>query len=209
MKLSAGVVLAAGRGVRFGTAKQYERLSGRTLVAVAVELVKHCCDPVVLVLPEGGTWEDSTVSQVVTGGATRIDSLKSALEVLPSGSEILVVHDCIRPLAQLQTLRNVIDAVAGGADAAIPVWQTPDVIKRLRPDGTLEQVGREGYVIAQGPIACRFDVLCRALAQAHVDVVEETHAIERVGGRVVAVAGDPWSHHVVDRKDLEYVRRLN
>jgi len=93
-------------------------------------------------------------------------------------------------------------------DAAVPGWTSPDVIKRVKPDGSLEHIGREEFLIVQGPIACRLSTLRQAIETVTENIVEETEAIERIGGRVVAVEGNSWSHHVVDAKDLDYIARI-
>lgn len=206
---TAGIVLAAGSGARFGTAKQFETLAGVPLLDRAIALLTGLCRPIVLALPPNVESGVSVGAQVLTstGGATRLQSLARALAQLPEDAEIVVVHDCARPLANRATVTALVDAVCQGADAAVPAWQSPDVVKRRHADGSLTHVGRDDLVIVQSPYACAVARLRTALAR-FPDVVEETEAIERAGGRVVPVPGDPWSHHVVTRRDLERFERL-
>ncbi len=208
-----GIVLAAGSGRRFGAPKQFQALAGRTLVDRALDLLRAPCETLVLALPDGVAWSGCQ-DLTVCGGAGRLDSLASALQVLPARpgagrhADVVVIHDCARPLARAETVTRLIEAVRAGADAAVPAWEPPDVIKRRRRDGSLEHVGREGYLIVQSPYACAVTSLREALGAGCTDVVEETEAIARLGGRVVAIAGDPWSHHVVEPRDLVYAARL-
>ncbi len=204
----AGIVLAAGKGERFGMLKQFEMVGGRRLVDRAISLLKKKCSSVVLVLPKGVDWSGAEVNAHVKGGSSRVDSLAKGLAALPENADIVVVHDCARPLADVLLIESLLQAVQSGADAAVPGWVSPDVIKRVKPDGSLEHVGREEFVIVQGPIACRLSTLRLALKTVTENLVEETEAIERIGGRVVAVQGNSWSHHVVDAKDLEYIARI-
>lgn len=90
----------------------------------------------------------------------------------------------------------------------MPCWPSPDTIKRLRDDGTIEHVGREGFLIGQTPMGYRASVLRSVLAYADDRVVEETIEFERLGHRFVAVPGDRWSHHLVDQTDLARFERL-
>lgn len=230
-----GVVLAAGSGRRYGALKQFQPLAGQALVDRALGLLREFCEILVLALPEGSAWP-GVQDLTVTGGPSRLETLASALRALPgagspgsdkssdnfsgkssdnsSGSsfgravDVVVVHDCARPLARTGTVLQLIEAVRAGADAAVPAWEPPDVIKRRRSDGSLEHVGREGYLIVQSPYACALPGLRRALTAAPADVVEETEAIARLGGRVVAIPGDPWSHHIVAPRDLVNAGRL-
>jgi 2-C-methyl-D-erythritol 4-phosphate cytidylyltransferase len=208
-KAVAGVVLAGGRSERFGELKQFVTIDGTRLVDRAVRLVSVICRPVMLVLPDGIAWTGPTVDAVVTGGSTRVESLRNAIRVLPSDTDIVVVHDSVRPLATIEVLERAVAAIRNGADAAVPIWVPNDVIKHVRGDGTLEHVGREGFAVAQSPSAYRYSTLFRALASLTKPVPsEESEAVERVGGRVVGVRGDRWSQHVVEPRDLQLLARL-
>jgi 2-C-methyl-D-erythritol 4-phosphate cytidylyltransferase len=202
------IVLAAGRGDRFGGGKPFAVVAGQRLVDRAVELVTPQCGPPVLALPAGMAWDGPPVAAVVEGGASRTDSTRRALAALPPEVEGVVLHDVVRPLAAAAQIRALIDALAEGADAAVPIWTPPDTVKRIRDDGTVEHLGREGLGIAQSPMAFRVAMLRRVFAETSGDAVEETVGVERLGGRVVAVPGDPWSHHVVEPRDVELLGRL-
>ena len=204
----AGIVLAAGKGERFGAPKQFQNLGGQRLVDRAIALLSVKCSPVVLVLPKAMVWSGPDVDDCVEGGTSRVRSLANGLAALPVDTDTVIVHDCARPLAEGALIDRLVEAIQFGADAAVPGWTSPDVIKRKNPDGSLEHIGREEFVIVQGPTAYRFSMLKKALEIVAENLVEESEAIERIGGRVVAVQGDSWSHHVVDERDLEYAEKI-
>lgn len=204
----AGVVLAAGRGERFGTHKQYALLGGERLVDRAVRLLLRVTDLVVVVLPHGHAWDGSPIHTTVAGGASRTESLRQAMQALPEDVELVVVHDVIRPLATPRVVRDLLDAVASGADAAMPVWSPPDSLKVMHEDGRITHAGRDEFVVAQGPTAFRAAALRRMFDELSEIPIEETVGIERIGGRVVGVPGDRWSHHVVEPRDLQLMERL-
>ena len=204
----AAIVLAAGRGTRFGQPKYSATLRGQRIVDRAVDLVRPLCRDVVVVLPPGHSWDGDPVDGVAMGGATRTESLRAALPLLRPDVEVVVAHDCVRPLASVDQVEAVIAAVLAGADAAIPVWQSPDTIKRLRQDGSIEHLGREGILVAQSPMAYRRATLMKVFETLEDVPLEETIGIERIGGRVVPVAGDRWSQHLVDQRDLRMFERL-
>jgi len=204
----AAVVLAAGGGERFGTPKQYALLAGERLIDRAVRFARRFTDVVVVVLPGGHAWEGPAVHAAVAGGSSRTESLRNGMKVLPNGAELVLVHDVVRPLATAGIVPKLLEAIDAGADAAVPVWPLPDTLKELHEDGRLTHVGREGLVVAQSPIAFRTLTLSRMFDELPEIPIEETVGIERIGGRVAGVPGDPWSHHVVEPRDLALMERL-
>ena len=148
------------------------------------------------------------MSGVATGGATRTESLRAAMPLLRPDVEVVVTHDCVRPLASADQVEAVIAAVLAGADAAIPVWQSPDTLKRLRQDGSIEHLGREGILVAQSPSAYRRTTLTKVFETLEDVPLDETIGVELIGGRVVPVTGDRWSQHLVDERDLRMFERL-
>lgn len=204
----AAIILAAGDGTRFGQPKHSVTLRGRRLVDRAVDLVRPLCRDVFVVLPAGHSWDGDPVSGVTTGGETRTESLRAAIALLRPDVDVVVTHDCVRPLASADQVEAVIAAVIGGADAAIPAWQSPDTIKRLRRDGSIEHLGREGILVAQSPSAYRRTTLVRVFETLESVPLDETIGVELIGGRVVPVAGDRWSQHLVDERDLRMFATL-
>ena len=178
------------------------------MVDRAVDLVRPLCRDVVVVLPAGHGWDGDPVSGVATGGATRTESLRAAIPLLLPDVEVVVTHDCVRPLASVDQVEAVICAVLAGADAAIPGWQSPDMLKRLRRDGSVEHLGREGILVAQSPSAYRRTMLIKVFETLEDVPLDETVGVELIGGRVVAVTGDRWSQHLVDERDLRMFERL-
>jgi 2-C-methyl-D-erythritol 4-phosphate cytidylyltransferase len=204
----AAIVLAAGHGTRFGQPKYSVTLQGRRIVDRAIDVVRPLCRDVVVVLPEGHSWDGEPVSGVTTGRATRTESLRAAMPLLRPDVEVVVTHDCVRPLASVEQVRAAIAAVLAGADAAIAAWPSPDTLKRRREDGSLMHLGREGILVAQSPSAYRRTTLTKVFETLEDVPVEETVGVELIGGRVVPVIGDRWSQHLVDERDLRMFERL-
>ena len=196
-----GIVVAGGAGNRFGTAKQFESIAGARLVDRAVEATAATCDDVVIVLPDGVSWDGPRVSAAVAGGATRSASVRAGLDAVAESATIVVVHDAARPVASTELFNAVIDAVRGGADAAVPALPVPDTVKRVDGDHVLETVARDGLVTVQTPQAFQ----ARALRAVHAtgdDATDDAALIEAAGGRVVVVPGDPANLKVTTQADL-------
>jgi len=208
--------VAAGGGARFGGAKQFAQLRGRTLaewsLAAARSVAGGDTDGVVLVLPadaldgeQGAT--DRGADAVVAGGATRAASVRAGLAAVPAEAAIVVVHDGARPLASPALFAAVVDAVAAGADGAVPGIPVADTLKRVDGDTVSATLARDGLVAVQTPQAFRADVLRRAHAQ-EPDATDDAALVEALGATVRVVPGDPRNIKVTDRRDLDVADAL-
>ena len=209
------IVVAAGRGERFGAPddgttlprKQFVELAGTSVVTRAARAAHAACEGVVLVLPADvvadspGIADGVEVDAVVAGGATRAESVRAGLAAVPTGTEIVVVHDAARPLASPELFARVIDAVRNGAAAAVPGLPVTDTVKRVAGDHVEATVPRERLVTVQTPQAFRADVLVAAHRGAP-DASDDAALVEQAGGRVTVVPGDPRNLKITAPFDL-------
>lgn len=195
------ILLAAGRGARFGARKQFLEVAGTRVVDRSVHGAHDVVDAVVLVLPEGERWDGPPVHAVVVGGAERSDSVRAGLAAVPEDAEVIVVHDAARPLASRDLWRAVIEAVQAGADAAIPGVPVADTVKRVDAGRVVETIERRDLIAVQTPQAFRAAVLRRA-HEAGGDATDDAGLVERAGGTVVVVPGEARNRKVTDRDDL-------
>ena len=205
------IVVAAGSGRRFGSEKQYEALGGRRVIDVACDTARAASDGVVVVLPSAAAaadWvaPDPARERAVAGGATRSESVRAGLAAVPDDAAVICVHDAARPLATGELFARVVDAVRGGATGAVPGIAVADTIKVVDPQGTVTATpDRSSLVAVQTPQA----FVAAALRQAHRrggDGTDDAALVERAGGRVVVVAGEPWNRKITEPEDLVWAR---
>src|SRR5215212_2567105 len=195
------VIVAAGWGERFGGPKQFAELGGARLVDHAIDTAAAACDAVAVVVPDATDWHGAAVDALVTGGATRAESVRAGLSAVPPTAEIVVVHDAARPLATPALFEAVITAVRNGADGAVPGLAVTDTLKRVDDVRVTATVDRMGLVAVQTPQAFRADTLRAAHAGA-ADATDDAALVEELGGTVVVVPGDPRNLKVTGPADL-------
>ena len=196
------IVVAAGRGDRFGGPKQFEVLAGRRVVDWSLAAARAACDRTVLVVPAdrvAGMAGQADV--VVAGGDTRSASVRAGMAAVPEETEILVVHDAARPAATVALFEAVVGAVAAGADGAVPGLPVVDTVKRVAGEVVTGTVDRTELVTVQTPQAFRAGVL-RAAHRPGADASDDAALVEQNGGRVVVVPGDPRNRKVTTPDDL-------
>jgi 2-C-methyl-D-erythritol 4-phosphate cytidylyltransferase len=202
-----GIVVAGGRGSRFGAAKQFARLGGVTVLDRSIATTVRACDHVVVALPAESGWQPAPPVRAVAGGETRAESVRAGLAAVADDAEIVVVHDAARPLASRLLFASVIAAVRAGADAAIPALPITDTVKRVEGDRVVETVPREGLVVVQTPQAFRAAALRRA-HEGGDDGSDDAVLVEQAGGVVQVVRGEPRNLKITVPDDLEIAAGL-
>ena len=197
----AAIVVAGGRGERFGGQKQFAKLGGRTLAAHSVEQSRSVADFVVVVVPEDYLGDGEGADLVVTGGETRSDSVRAGLAVCDD-AQFIVVQDAARPLASTQLFVAVLAAVRAGAAAAIPGVTISDTIKQVADGVVVNTPPRDQLVAVQTPQAFQAEVLRRAHASAGV-ATDDAGLVEALGESVVVVAGERTNIKVTNPEDLD------
>ncbi|HYI62566.1 MAG TPA: 2-C-methyl-D-erythritol 4-phosphate cytidylyltransferase [Acidimicrobiales bacterium] len=197
------VVVAAGGGTRFGGPKQYAPLGDRRVVDWSLGAARAATDGVVLVVPpDRAATAEPGADVVVAGGATRSASVRAGLAAVPAEAEVVVVHDGARPLAGPSLYGAVVAAVRDGADAAVPGVALVDSVRR-RDGGAVD---RDELVAVQTPQA----FAAAALRAAHAsggEASDDATLVERAGGKVVVVPGDPANLKVTHPADVDVAAR--
>lgn len=147
----------------------------------------------------------SKVVACVTGGATRAESVAAALAEVPEEALVVLVHDAARPLLDQAVVERLLAPLGEGFDGAVPVQPVADTLKRVRDGAVLETVDRHGLATAQTPQAFLAPVLRRAFDGDLTGATDCASLVERVGGRVAVVDGDPRLLKVTTPADLALV----
>jgi len=213
----AVIVPAAGAGKRFGGKqnKIFERIGGdqpvflRTLEAFnsredvcQITLVASEADMPALKSRFGPNLGFMGVT-IVEGGATRTDSVRSALAGLDPAAELVCVHDAVRPcIAQ-----PWIDAVFAEADktgAAILACRVRGTLKKVSQAGVIDEtVSRDDLWEAQTPQVFRTDLLVNAYASP-APATDDAGLVEALGHPVSVVMGDPRNIKITTKADLAF-----
>ncbi|CQR63335.1 2-C-methyl-D-erythritol 4-phosphate cytidylyltransferase [Streptomyces leeuwenhoekii] len=235
--LTAAVIPAAGRGVRLGPGapKALRALGGTPMLIHAVRAMaaSRAVSLVIVVAPPDGTAEvkslldayalpERTDFLVVSGGASRQESVKLGLDALPPEYAIVLVHDAARPLVPVDTVDAVIEAVRDGAPAVVPALPLADTVKQVEPaavPGDPEPVvatpERSSLRAVQTPQGFDRATLIRAHETVTDAVTDDAGMVEQLGVRVVAVPGHEEAFKVTRPLDLVLAeavlarRRLN
>jgi len=217
----AALIPAAGEGRRMGREmpKQFLQLGGRAILARTLEVFEACVaiDEIwVVVAAEQRAWCRETIVErygfqkvrgVVTGGATRQESVWRGLQHIAETVPFVVVHDGVRPLVTEHLIQQTLTSASqyGAAIAAVPLQ---DTLKRVSAAGEVEDtVPRERLWRSQTPQAFRHALLRTAFqcAWRHaLQTTDEAGLIEALGHPVKIVPGAEYNVKITTPDDLVF-----
>jgi 2-C-methyl-D-erythritol 4-phosphate cytidylyltransferase len=145
---------------------------------------------------------------VIEGGERRQDSVSKGLQKLQPGTDIVAVHDGVRPFVPVEDIETVVEQakVSGAAILGVPIVETVKHAKREFVESTLT---REHLVLAQTPQVFRTDILKRAFELAAKDEyygTDESSLVERLGNPVAIVRGSERNIKITRPNDLTLAR---
>jgi len=228
----AVIVPAAGLGTRMGRSsaekmgtsrKQFMLLEGspillhtvrkflssdrvqEVIVAVRVEDVEWVGDML------GREFRNGTV-RVVEGGNSRQQSVENALGALGPDTDLVAVHDAVRPFIDLETIHKVLDEAAETGAAIVGVVPVDTVKQVTRATGKARvrsTLQRDRLVLAQTPQVFRYDLLVRAFQSARADGfigTDESSLVERLDVEVSVVLGSDRNIKITRPGDMDLAR---
>ncbi len=213
------VIVAAGRGTRFGQPKQLIDIAGAPMLSWSIrifEAIPEISD--VIVVTEAQWLEEvaavATSCAVVPGGATRQESAVKGVSAMPPHCDAVLVHDGARPLITVDDVRRGMQPVRPGHASllAIPVVDTIKVIDR-NTNLIQHTLDRAVLWAAQTPqFATREDMhrAHEAGIRERIDATDDAMLLERIGVQVHLVPGSPENFKVTlpeDRDRAEHTMR--
>ena len=222
----AVIITAAGRSDRFNKGntesvkKEYLKIGDHTVLYGATEpfLEIPGLKAIVVTCPKGSEDETAVALEdivninglpllIANGGESRSQSVKSALErlkSLPFDFEYIAIHDGARPYITPDAIIRTL-AAATIAGAAAPARRITDAVKRLGPDGFIEEsVDRSTLIRVQTPQIFRADLLYEAYERISEDesYADDIEVFQKAGFRCTVVQGDESNRKITYKEDI-------
>jgi 2-C-methyl-D-erythritol 4-phosphate cytidylyltransferase len=218
MKADA-VIVSAGKGHRFmeGKKKQFHFLGEKPILAHTLDKFETCplIRSILLVVGKEDmdtclkevieAYKFQKVSQIVPGGKQRQESVKNGIDALPKDTDIVAIHDGVRPFVTRAMIEDSIHSAVrhGAVVLAMPV---KDTIKISNPDGTvLKTLDRESLWQIQTPQTFQTNVIKEAYYRATEDGfigTDDASLVERIGGKVHILPGSYTNIKITTPEDL-------
>jgi 2-C-methyl-D-erythritol 4-phosphate cytidylyltransferase len=228
MKVSV-IIPAAGLGTRMGRStperegisrKQFMLLNGSPILLHTIR--KFVSSPsiseiVVALRPDDLSWAEdlfkvqqfSKPVRVVEGGESRQQSVEHALSTIGEDTDLVAVHDAVRPFIERETIEKVV-AEASQTGAAIVGVVPVDTVKQVHRNKVRATLPRERLILTQTPQVFRLDLLRHAFEKARQDLfvgTDESSLVERLEEvEVSVVLGTDRNIKITKPTDMELAR---
>ena len=220
MKITA-IIAAAGLGERFGEKKQLKLLNGRPLLFHTIQpfIKSELISEILVVVPKDDVIQverefKSTLTskkiEVISGGKTRQESVNNGLKISDKESELICVHDGVRPFVTLSLIEKVIKA-SMEHDGAILAAPSSDTIKKIMGDQILETLPRETIWRAQTPQVFSKAALEEAIQIAideNLEGTDESSILEMIGYQIGFIEGSPLNIKITTKEDWIFAKAI-
>ncbi|GAA1161816.1 2-C-methyl-D-erythritol 2,4-cyclodiphosphate synthase [Microbacterium oxydans] len=221
---TAIIVVAAGSGTRLGASapKAFVGVDSRSVLRHALDGVFAAAPAQVVVVAPAG-WEGDAetelreaageradLGRVVTGGATRQQSVAAGLSALWGDIETVLVHDAARALTPPSQIDAVAEAVAAGV-GVIPTLPVVDTLKRVVNGTVAAAVDRSELAAAQTPQGfprAALEVAYAAARESGVEYTDDAALFAATGRPVRHIDGSERAFKITTPADLERARHL-
>jgi len=219
------VVVAAGKGTRMNMNinKQYISVGGIPILARTLKLFDgmNCINEIILVVHcddilycreniiDGNKYKK--VKCVITGGETRQDSVFNGLMEVSEKTDIVLIHDGVRPFIDEDSINRCIEAAKEYAVATVAV-PLKDTVKSSNSEGFVQEtLERSTLWSVQTPQAFKFKIIMDSHKQAKKDGfvgTDDTVLAERLGNKTKLVMGTYNNIKITTREDLIFAEAI-
>ena len=208
------IIVAGGTGSRMGTSvpKQFLEIAGKPVILHTIEKFLAFDPDIEIILVINRAYKhflDELILnnrlhnefKIAMGGETRFHSVKNGL-MLIEGDTWVGIHDAVRPLISVKTIRNIYKnaAINGNAVPAIPVKES---IREVSDSGS-KMVDRSMLKLIQTPQVFRNSVLQKAYKIDFMpEFTDDASVVEKSGVQIHLVDGDTYNIKITTPEDLE------
>ena len=150
----------------------------------------------------------ATPHRIADGGATRFESSKSGLSLIPDGEEgVVAIHDGVRPFVSKEVIARCIDT-AREEYSAIPVMPVTDTLRYV-DRGHSSNVMRDHFRTVQTPQVFDISLAKQAFNQPDRETfTDDASVIESLGVQVNMVEGNKENIKITTPFDLAVAEAL-
>jgi len=214
------IIVAGGKGMRMGTerAKQFLELNGKAIIALTLdefENNENINDIIVVIGKDEKEYLENNILKkynykkiiaIIEGGKERQDSVYNGLKAVSENTDIVLVHDGVRPFISQKDINNIINSTVQKKACVLAV-QVKDTTKYVNEHGIIEKtLDRSKLWAIQTPQAFHYDILLKAyeFAEENNIVATDDASLVEMIEKVYIVEGSYKNIKITTKEDLDY-----
>jgi len=214
--VNCAIILAAGKGKRFGGDKLFATLAGKPLLYHCLRTFED--SPVVgsVCIPTNSRnkkkvvelvkkWRFSKVQAILNGGKTRYASVAVGVKNSPANTSLFIIHNAANPLVSHEEIEACVKVVHGeikGAAVGRPVEQTLKRILRGRVVKTIERKDAWEMETPQVVDAEIFRAALEKFPPSSFYFTDDISVLEKCGLKTVVVPASDANRKITTPHDL-------
>ncbi len=214
------ILVAAGKGTRFGGPKQFYLLRQRPLLFYALDSFEACREVkgITIVVPRNKLLLTrrlvkkaayKKVIAIVRGGGRRQDSVLNGLKTIKDRDAIVAIHDGTRPVL---TSNLIARGIRLGKKYRAVIFGLPinDTVKLVSKNVVVKTLSRKNLFLVQTPEFFELNLLRDAykMADMSIEYTDESALLESLGFTVHLFTGDRFNVKVTEKPDLKVINRF-
>jgi 2-C-methyl-D-erythritol 4-phosphate cytidylyltransferase len=215
--MNVAIIVAAGQGTRIGgeQPKQFRDLVGVPIIIHTLRRFEQCATigEIIVVLPSAevkcfntlaSKYRLRKIARITPGGETRMESVWRGLQHVRAISEIVAVHDGVRPLVSPGEIDKTVRAAQTNG-AAILVSPATDTIKEVNNGQVVQTFARKNLRHALTPQCFRQELIRKAYEKGiadKIDATDDSVLVELLGEPVTVIEGDIRNIKITRPEDL-------
>ena len=216
--MNAGIIVAAGKGERYGSYKQIETILNKKVYQYSLDVFNAAApiQSIYLVVAQEiyniveedlRSYQNSKPILLCKGGNTRAQSVYNAIQMMDSSYNKVCIHDAVRPLIQKGDVENVLlNCIESGG--CIVGEKINETLKKTNNDQVVETVNRANMWLSQTPQAFCLKTLKSCYNNRFDHFTDEASLLESNGHSIQVINSVNKNIKITEKKDLELVKQL-
>lgn len=224
-KNTLAIIVAAGKGARFGGGKSFVSFNNKPLFLWSLEQLSQIklIDDIFMVFQKEDVEtayeiihksmplkELNKMIKLVDGGKQRQDSVFNALKSTENKYDKILIHDAARPLATVKLISESIDA-SDHFDGVAPALPISDTVKTFKGKKIINTLNRDNLVSVQTPQCFKSSPLLDSYNRAMKEnfySTDDCALLERYGYSIGIIEGEKNNIKITTQDDLAYAEYL-
>ena len=211
------IIVAAGKGARFGKEKQFVSIKRKPIYYYSIERFSKIKEvkEIVLVVSKNkikscekyiNSKKLKKEIKIVKGGKNRTESVKEGLKNMLFSSLILI-HDGVRPFIGKFLIKKIIEGTKKFG-ACIPAIKITDTLKIAEEGFVKKTLPRQNVLKVQTPQGFRKDIILKAYNLYDDDFLDDSSVVESIGRKVKIISGEVTNFKITFPEDYQLAKKI-